>query len=360
MIPETSINSTRQLVFIGSAGVPNRYGGFESFLEHCGPEIAGRVGSVTITCDRRLYPDLARDYCGMQRVFIGIPANGVWSVLHDLVAFMSVFRRSTHIVILGVSGAPWFPLFRLMSGLTGRRLLVNVDGLEWRRKKYSGTKRLILKLFDMLAQSCAHVIIYDNAGLLESILPYSRSKARLIAYSGDHVLRVPGLEPKVGTALTICRIEPENNIDMLIDGFLRSDLTSYTLVGNWSLSVYGRRLKERHAHEPRLILLEALYDPHQLASLRERCAVYIHGHSVGGTNPSLVEMLFYDCALLCFDVTFNRHTAGSCAEYFSSTEELASLLRGLPSSCSALADRESRRCLYSRQTIAAQYVEAAK
>ena len=142
---------------------------------------------------------------------------------------------------------------------------------------------------------------------------------------------------------------------MLIDGALLTPLENYTIVGNWKQSDYGRVLRERYANEPRLSLLDPIYDAQQLAMLRESCAVYLHGHSVGGTNPSLVEMLFYDCAIVCFDVAFNRETAGDCAGYFSSAADLAMLdAASLP----GLGDRIVRRLSYTRSHIADQYLAA--
>ena len=343
------------VAFIGSAGIPNRYGGFEAFLENCAPEIAARTCSTTVTCDRSLYTDRTPMYQGVQRLFLRTPANGGWSIIHDLIAFMRVFTNSTHIVVLGVSGGPWFPLFRLLCALTGKRLLVNIDGVEWRRHKFSLPQRLLLRCFDALAQRCAHTVIYDNAALLDFVFAGCRKKAVQIGYSGDHVLRMPAVVRQASTGLTVCRIEPENNIDMLIEGVLRSRLNRYTIVGNWTYSDYGRQLRKRHTGEPRLQLLNPIYDPERLATLRESCDVYIHGHSVGGTNPSLVEMLFYDCRLLCFDVPFHRETSGHCAQYFGSAAALAALL---DESNDAAGDRALRRNRFTCSVIARSYVSA--
>lgn len=351
----SQILSAIRVAFIGSAGVPNRYGGFEAFLEHCSPTLAGKTASTVVTCHAGLYDDQCSDFHGVHRHFLTTPANGGWSVLHDLLAFFAVYRQSTHIVVLGVSGAPWFPLFRVMCAVAGKRLLVNIDGVEWRRTKFSQNRRMLLRMFDAVAQYCAHVVIYDNPALREFVLDSCQAKAVCISYSGDHVLRVPGVNLSKFKALTICRIEPENNLAMLIEGALLSPLENYTIVGNWAQSEYGRALRERYAKEPRLSLLDPIYDAHQLGMLRESCAVYLHGHSVGGTNPSLVEMLFYDCAIVCFDVAFNRETAGDCAGYFSSANDLATLdAANLPGQ----GNRMARRLTYTRSHIADQYLAA--
>lgn len=347
-----------KVAFIGTAGVPNCYGGFEAFLEFCGPAIAQHVQRVTVTCDASLYVGKSGEFGGMHRVFLPIRANGGMSVLHDLLAFFMVFRAATHIVVLGVSGGLWFPLFRLMCALGGKRLLVNVDGVEWRRTKFSPVKRLLLRCFDWMAQRFSHVVIYDNAALRDYLCQFSLPKGIQIAYSGDHVIRIPesARNRSEGTALTICRIEPENNIEMLIEGALLSSLRKHTIVGNWSHSEYGRKLKARYVTHSRLVLLDPIYETNRLAKLRESCDFYLHGHSVGGTNPSLVEMLFYDCSILCFDVPFHHATAGECARYFKDARELALLLDTASEVNCVL--RATYREKYSAQRIAAQYVVA--
>jgi glycosyltransferase involved in cell wall biosynthesis len=352
--------ATYHIALIGTAGVPNCYGGFESFVEFCGPVIAHQVKSVTVTCDASLYSDQQPQFQGMNRIFLPIRANGAMSVIHDLFAFFAVFRKSTHIIVLGVSGGGWFPVFRLLCDLFGKQLLVNVDGVEWRRTKFSRSKRLLLRCFDALAQLCAHVVIYDNAALRDYLWRFALLKSVQIGYSGDHAKRLPEEQRKKepGTALTICRIEPENNIELMIEGALRSKLHKYTIVGNWSHSSYGTQLKDRYLNNERLELLDSIYDLQRLTELREKCDSYLHGHSVGGTNPSLIEMLFYDCKIFCFDVTFHHETAGSCARYFRDANELAVLLDTSPDA--DLAERKIRRTLYSSQQIALQYISAMK
>jgi len=346
------------IAFIGSAGIPNRYGGFEAFAEHCAPVIARMVRTVTVTCDARLYPEKSTPWNGVHRVFIPLRANGVSSIFHDALAFMCVFRRASHIIVLGVSGGLWFPLFRLMCNLGGKKLIVNVDGIEWRRGKHSRLQRWFLRLSGITAQRFAHHVIYDNAALAPFLSPCTRHKSSLIAYPGDHVLRLPDIEVQFGTALTICRIEPENNLEMLIEGFLASPMKCYTIVGNWKHSAYANTLHKKYKSNPRIVMLDSTYDSQKLATLRQSCQIYLHGHSVGGTNPSLVEMLFYDCRILCFDVTFNRATAENRALYFSSAQQLTEALENIFNSDqhpgSSLPQSDNK---YTADAIAKKYVQ---
>ena len=312
--------------FIGSNGIPNKYGGFESFLEAICPEMVKLGSKVIVTCDASKYSERVPQFEGVDRKFIAIRANGYRSTLHDLFAFLAVFPKVDVIVVLGVSAGPFFLLFRALCWVVNKQLIVNIDGIEWRRTKFSKPIRFILWVYDLLAQMSANIIIYDNKELLSFVKPIFRSKAKLVAYSADHVLRNPrvGLEEK--TALTICRIEPENNIELLIAGALASKLEKYTLIGNWENSAYGKALKAKYASELKIQLLDPIYDVDKLVNYREACTYYLHGHSVGGSNPSLIEMLPYKCHILCYDCGFNRETAGSDAQYFASPNDLATLI----------------------------------
>jgi glycosyltransferase involved in cell wall biosynthesis len=217
--------------------------------------------------------------------------------------------------------------------------------------------RLILRIYDALAQMAAHQIIIDSPALASYVLPVFRKKMHYVAYSGDHVPPKSGEKiegPKYG--LTICRIEPENNLETTIAGFLKSNLPRYIIIGNWNHSAFSRALREKYAGEPRLQFLDPIYDQSLIARYRENCTIYFHGHSVGGTNPSLVEMLFYACPILCFDCSFNRHTAGKNAKYFSSAENLASVVN------ETLAEEPAPRhpetlVQYTKKRIAEQYIE---
>ena len=341
----------KRIAIIGSAGIPNRYGGPEAFAESIAPVLATSGFDVTVTCDRSKYPDRQNEpdeFKGVRREFIGVNANGARSILHDLLAFLRVATRSDYILALGVSGGIFFPLFRLICAFTGARLLVNIDGVEWRRDKFNIVAKTVLLVSDWLAQRFAHVIIYDNDALLDYVR--HPRKAACVEYIGDQALL-----PQAGTrseaapfALTVCRIEPENNCELILEGFLRSSLPSYVFVGNWDRSEYGRELRRRYANEPRLKLMDAIYDPVRIFDLRRTCSAYLHGHSVGGTNPSLVEILFFDCQIFCFDCSFNRATAGGAVHYFADAAQLG---HEIDAQRGPAPDRRAAREKYSTRAI---------
>lgn len=349
---------TIKIAFIGAAGVPNNYGGFEMFMESCAPELAKRFKRVFITCDSKRYKDKDQNWQNVRRVFINISANGPFSVVHDLVAFFSVFFRVDLIIVLGVSGGIFFPLFKLMCACLNKKLIVNVDGIEWRREKFSRSRRWFLYLSDRLAQCFAHQVIVDNEALRPFLIRSIRTTAKYIPYPGDQIIRTNikhfPYKQKL-ECLTICRIEPENNCHLLIDAFARRGQGHYIFIGNWNASEYGRELRTRYKEVPGLEMRDPTYDKELLTSLREDCTIYLHGHSVGGTNPSLVEILFYDCNILAFDCTFNRSTAGDGIQYFCNEEELVTQLRSIE--LNVCRDRTELRSQYTRTRVCDAYSE---
>ncbi len=350
----------KNIAFIGTNGVPNKYGGFESFLDAICPDIVSTQTRVIITCDKAKYSVEERlsDYQGIERVFVNVKANGAASTWHDFVAFLHVLKAADAIVVLGVSAGPFFAIFRLLCALYSVKLIVNIDGIEWRRTKFNSFTRGVLWLYDLFAQTFSNVIVYDNPALIEYVYKSFRPKSIYIPYSADHVQRDKTVSIQSGTALTICRIEPENNIEMLIDGFLGSELSEYVLIGNWTNSDYGTKLREKYKTFNRLKLLDPIYDSLEVLRYRESCQYYLHGHSVGGTNPSLLEMLPYRCAVLCYDCVFNVESVGDDAYYFNSSLDLAACLNHLSRTGFSSKNR-SVPYKYLRSTIAKQYIDVA-
>lgn len=346
------------VAFIGSVGVPNNYGGFEMFLDSCAPEMAQHLQHVYITCDKSKYTDRNPYWKNLRRIFIPIKANGIYSILHDVIAFFLVFWRVDVIVVLGVSAGIFFPLMRLFCILFGKKLIVNVDGLEWRRDKFSKSKKIFLYISDRLAQAFANKVIVDNEALRPFLIKAIRNSAEYIPYPGDHIQRIQRTQSLGGDdlrCLTICRIEPENNCHILLEAFKIAGKGQYIFVGNWDASEYGKNLRRNYSEVDGLIMRDAVYDKEVLALLRENCTLYLHGHNVGGTNPSLVEMLFYDARIFAFDCSFNRCTAGNAIEYFVDLNSLVRMITHFYDDFRS-QNRNDVRKLYTRANIAASYL----
>lgn len=323
-----------KLAIIGTDGLPARYGGFETFAMEVSPHLV-RMGhqvrvvgsSVGRTPDEQGPP-------GVQIRNLPLKANGVSSIPFDLVSLASVCRWADAVLLLGVSAGPFVPMMRRL--VRGGNLIVNVDGLESRRAKWSSNGKRYLALAERIAIRGARHVVSDNMGLTELISHNHGLSAFTIAYGNDHVrmldaaqrrsiLAEYGLEPD-GYLLTVARIEPENNIDMMLDAIPDDIATPHVIVGNFTASPYGQNLLTRYRDHRHIRLLPAVYDQIRLAALRSGCHAYLHGHSVGGTNPSLVEILPYGVPVLCYDCSFNRHTMGGHGGYFSTPADLKKML----------------------------------
>lgn len=325
-----------RIAIIGTDGMPARYGGFETFVEQMAPHLIAAGHEVMVvgsSIGRRAGDTPHRP--GLRVINLPLRANGAVSVAFDVLSFGRAMLWADGILLLGVSAGVFVPLFRLLTRRS--RLVVNVDGLESRRSKWTGARGRFLALSESVAVRAAPQVVADNDGIADLLRSRYGREPAVIAYGADHVQPAPaaaecepvlsglGLQPGQ-YALTVARIEPENHIDVMIRSALASPLHHYAIVGNFGYGRYGRELRERYAGEPRLRLIESVYDPHVLACLRSRCAIYLHGHSVGGTNPSLVEMLPYARPIAAWDCSFNRSTLRGSGAYFDSEHRLSALL----------------------------------
>ncbi len=305
---------------IGTVGVPACYGGFESLVENLLPSKKIDL----IYCTRKAYENEQNEYKGSRLKYWPLDANGVQSIPYDLISVIhSLLFTKNDLLVLGVSGAIAIPFFKLFSR---RKVVTNIDGLEWKRAKWGKAARWFLKFSEKIAVKYSDKVIADNAAIAEHVLTAYNKKAEIIAYGGDHAVKGDLPAKKEAFSLALCRIEPENNVKMILEAFAQAPSQSLKFIGNWNNSEFGKDLKKRFGEFNNIELIDPIYDLEQLFELRSKAARYIHGHSAGGTNPSLVEMMFFDLPIYCFDCNYNRASTENKAVYFSSSEHLLKLL----------------------------------
>jgi glycosyltransferase involved in cell wall biosynthesis len=264
-------------------------------------------------------------------VYLPISANGAASVLYDVLSIIhALITGHRRLLILGTSGAliiPW--MVRLCPSAN---VVVNIDGIEWRRQKWRGLARRFLRLSEAVAVKHASTVVADNRAIADYVKSSYGRDCRTIAYGGDHAV-VPPTEDAVNTvrgiggryAFGLCRIEPENNVHMILEAFSRADM-ALVFVGNWQSSEYGRDLLARFGKIYNLSLLDPIYELETLSAYRSQCEVYVHGHSAGGTNPSLVEMMHFAKPIAAFDCIYNRATMTNEGSYFTSAIDLQRII----------------------------------
>ncbi|MGV0817247.1 DUF1972 domain-containing protein [Martelella sp. AMO21009] len=357
--------SGHRIAIIGTVGVPACYGGFETLVENLLDynKQSSPPRLLTVYCSKPAYQQRPCTYKDASLVYVPLKANGVQSIPYDIWSLVSAIRGGADtLLLLGVSGAIALPLIRLV---TRARIVTNIDGLEWRREKWGRLQRRFLRLSEALAVRYSHVVISDNGAISEYVRREYGKIPSTIAYGGDHAIRpdpVPLTEVDLPAhyAFNVCRIEPENNVHILLQAFEHREETPLVCVGNWDRSPYGRELKQRYADVPGIILLDPIYDVGKLRSLRENASFYLHGHSAGGTNPSLTEAMQFGVPVLAFDCDFNRHSTENKALFFKTAAELVGLLDGTAPDTMRQIGVEMRRIAETRYTwnvVAKEYFE---
>lgn len=326
----------KKIAIIGTVGLPAKYGGFETLASHL-VEHLDQQYDLTVYCSGKQYPEADRPnkYRGAKLKYLPLQANGVQSIPYDTWSILHALLFADVLLILGVAGAWILPFVRLFSS---KRIIISIDGIEWKRDKWSWPAKMYLYWAERIAVKYAHCDISDNEsiqdytairyGSLSSVIEYGADHTQEVEVQPEDVSRHPFLAKPY--AFKVCRIEPENNVEMILKAFLEFSKFPLVLVGNWDKSDYGVNLRTTYAANKNLILLDPIYDQREIDLLRGNASLYVHGHSAGGTNPSLVEAMYLGLPIMAFNVSYNRTTTERKAFYFSHAQELNNLLERTP------------------------------
>ena len=332
------------IALVGSRGIPARYGGFETFAEELSVRLAEQGVDVTVFCEGQEGP---ASYRGVKLEYVPAPhLGGLTTILHDFRALWRARKRYDVVYMLGYGTS----LFCLMPRLAGTTVWMNMDGVEWARAKWGFWGSTWWKLMERVASwGVPHRMIADAQAIQDFLEARYRSlpPCSVIPYGAEVIDTPPdpaalaewGLEP-FGYHLVIARFEPENHVEEIFEGFAAS-ASPYPLIALGTTrkpTAYTRRLDAIAEAEPRLLLPGAIYDE-RIRTLRYYARDYLHGHSVGGTNPSLLEAMGAGNAVIAHDNPFNREVAGDAARYFASAADVARLVDALD------ADEETRQSM---------------
>lgn len=358
-----------RIAIIGTTGLPARYGGFETLAEHLVSSLAGEF-DITVYCSSKYFGKKGKrqeTYKGARLHYINLNANGYQSIPYDFLSMIHAVRNNDVLLVLGVSGALLLPFLKLF---TKKPILVNIDGQEWKREKWNWIAKKILGVSEKLAVAFADQVIADNKVIQNYVeREYRRENTLLIEYGGDHVQHLPlRAETKIKYpflqqpyAFNVSRIEPENNIHLILDAFSRCPERNLVIVGLWNHGQYGMDLKKRYSGYPNIFLLDPIYDQNALNEIRANADVYVHGHSAGGTNPGLVEAMCLGLPVISFGVSYNRETTNHRARYFSNKEELLTIIQEMSPAEKKTIGREMKQYglrKYTWQRITSLYAAA--
>lgn len=318
----------KNVAIIGTAGVPGRYGGFETLAHHLVLSL-NKTYNLTVYNSKKTYSKEERvsTWQGARLIYLPFSANGFQSIIYDAISIIHALLFADILIVLGVSGGIFIPIVRLFKN---KKVIVNIDGLEWRRDKWSKPVKEFLHFSEKMAVRFSDATVTDNAMIKRYVGRYYNTTSLQIEYGADHVIqkkfsdetlqKFPFL--KEDYAFCLARIEPENNVHVTLDAFSRIPDKQLVFVGNWDVSNYGILLKEKYSKFKNIHILDPIYEQEPLDEIRSNCKIYIHGHSAGGTNPSLVEAMMLKLPVYSFDVSFNRATTHEQAIFFKNAEDL--------------------------------------
>lgn len=331
----------RRLSILGTRGIPAAHGGFETFAEHLAIYLQQLGWLVTVYCQEDSGDEIwESQWRGIRRVHLAEPRQGpMGTVFFDWRSTRHATREPGLILTLGYNTAAFCALYRMRR----RTNLINMDGIEWQRAKWSALVRTWFRLNERLGCRLGNHLIADHPEIKRRLATrVPEEKITTIPYGADSIAEADATLIKPydlnagGYALLIARAEPENSILEIVRAFsrVRRDVTLVVLGRYDSSHHYQRHVMESAG--PEVKFLGAIYDKSVVAALRFHARIYVHGHQVGGTNPSLVEALGAGNPVLAHDNPFNRWVAGPTQRYFASESDCARQLDDILDSESTL------------------------
>lgn len=350
---------------MGTRGIPNQYGGFEQFTQYLSAGLVQKGHHVSVYCSHT-HPYQQPEWKGVQLIHCKDPENK-WGTAGQFFYDRNCIRDSHHrsfdvLLHLGyTSDSIWHRQWP-----KGMKHIVNMDGLEWKRAKYNHITRLFLKKAEAWAAHHADFLVADSTAIQEYLQEEYEKKAVYIPYgaavyanASTELLNTYNIKPGA-YYLAIARMEPENNLEMVIKAYLSSGMDDpLQIIGNTN-TPHAKKILSRYTNE-RVRFIGGLYDEQGLNDLRYHCKLYFHGHSAGGTNPSLLEAMACGCAIAAHDNPFNRAVTGEDAQYFRSEEDIIKIFRTPWDTQQRMLSRQANvtkiETVFSHEKITLQYEE---
>lgn len=302
--------SSMRVAMIGLRGIPHTYGGGEEFALHVAPRLVARGHDVIVYCRRGHYQDRSPHWQGVRRVFYPAPEHkSLGQFVHAGFATVDATARRPDVIYVHTlpSGPhtvlPW--LFR-------RRIVVNVNGMDWARAKWGRLGRAYFRASTNIVLRTATAIVNDSEAMRAYYRDTFGRDSYFIAYGAEiHESKHPEILSRYGLQreqyyLIASRMVPENNADLIIEAFIRTDSRKQLVVAgaaNYRSDWIDKLLATK---DPRVRFLGHISDPEHVIELHCNCYAYLHGHSLGGTNPALLKALGCGNCVVALDTPFNR------------------------------------------------------
>ena len=319
-----------RIAILGTRGIPNRYGGFEQFAEYAAPLLAAR-GHEVYVYNSSLHPYKENKWKNVHLIRQKDPENRLGTIgqfMYDFNCIRDARKRDFDVIFqLGyTSSSLWSFLYPKKS-----IIITNMDGFEWKRKKYSKIVKWYLKQAERWAVHYSHFLIADSVVMQSYIESKYNRQPVYISYGAipfdqpnELALQKYGLH-KNNYNLVVARLEPENNVEVIIKGHLQANNAHQLIVIGSFNNRHGKYLKKKYECDS-IRFYGPLYNMEELNQLRHHSQFYFHGHSVGGTNPSLLEAMASNALIVAHDNVFTRSILGDDAFYFNNSSDISEFL----------------------------------
>ena len=328
-----------KIAFVSVRGIPNNYGGFEQFAEYISVGLAQRGHEVTVYSPH-FHPYKESTYKGVRIKHVYSPeqwmGSSIGSFFYDFACLRDALKKEKYDIVYEAGYTSIIPayIWNNVNAIKHTIVAKNMDGLEYKRTKFNPLVQKFVFWEEKMAVKHSHYLISDNMGIHDYYMEKYGKESEFLAYGADihddyneQYLSEYGLTPD-NYLLLIARLEPENNIIMAIEGYLASKengVKPLIIIGKTNTS-HGKELVAKYCHEKYVKFIGGIYDFHKINSLRYYSYAYFHGHSVGGTNPSLLEAMASSCFILANDNIFNRAVLKSNALYYHDSSRVKELL----------------------------------
>ncbi|BBE22138.1 glycosyl transferase [Arthrobacter sp. MN05-02] len=335
----SSRSTPLRIALVGTRGVPARYGGFETCVEEVGQRLAARGHDVVVYCRSSDGTRPAEnEYKGMTLVHLpALKRRSLETLSHTGLSAGHLFvRRADVAVVFNAANSPWLPVLRA----AGIPVATHVDGLEWKRAKWGPLGKRYYRVAESLAVRWSDALIADAAGIQDYYRQEFGVDSTYLAYGApileggaSHRLAELGLTPG-GYHLVVARFEPENHVHVIVEGYVRSKAELPLIVVGSAPYSDGYTQHVTSLGDERVRFIGGVWDQELLDQLYANARIYWHGHSVGGTNPSLLRAMGAGVATNAFDVNFNREVLGANGEYFADAAAIPAQVHAAEASAS--------------------------
>ena len=331
-----------KIAFISVRGIPNNYGGFEQFAEYISVGLAKRGHQVTVYSPH-YHPYQKNEYKGVHIKHVYSPeqwmGGSIGSFFYDFASLRDALKKERFDIIYEAGYTSIIPAYIWFNvkNIKYPIFTTNMDGLEYKRTKFNKWVRRFVFWEERMAVKHSHYLIADNMGIHDYYKEKYGRESKFLAYGADihddydeSLLSEFGLK-SYNYYLIVARIEPENNLEMAIQGYLTSDEKGkkpLIIVGKTN-TPFGKELVAKYGNEESIHFVGGIYDFKKLNSVRYYSFAYFHGHSVGGTNPSLLEAMASNCFILAHDNIFNRAVLKENSLYYADKNGVCTLLNDI-------------------------------